>query len=92
MSAERGESRYICREEFIRRKVGEIEFTWDRPPRIDAATCIALGAGTFSVTVAAVTFFPDLDPQTFARSLSHMQSEIQSGITGPFEKIIRALE
>lgn len=92
MSAELHESRYICREEFLRRKVGTIAFTWDRAPRIDAMTCIALGAATFSATVAAFAFFPDLGQQTFAGAASYVQNEIQSGITEPFEKIIQALE
>jgi hypothetical protein len=92
MSAELHESRYLCREEFLRRKVGQIEFNWHRAPRIDAMTFIAVGAATFSATVAAFTFFPDLDQGTFKRSVSYVQNEIQSGITWPFEKIILALQ
>ena len=55
-------------------------------------TYIALGAATFSATVAAFTLFPDLDQETFARSVSYVQNEVQSGITRPFEKIILALQ
>jgi hypothetical protein len=92
MSAELHESRYICREEFLRRKVGQVEFNWERAPKIDLLTYTAVGVAALSASVVAFTFFPELGHQTFSGTVDYVQNEIRLSITEPFEKIMLALE
>ena len=89
MSAD--ESGFTSREEFIRREFGEIQFTWERAPKLDAVACMGVGIAAFSATIAVFTFFPELDRQTFSGAVDYV-SDIQSRIREPFEKIIMALE
>jgi hypothetical protein len=53
---------------------------------------VAVGVATLSASVAAYTWAPELDQGALAGTVDYVRGEIQSTITGPFEKIIMALD
>jgi hypothetical protein len=73
--------------------LGSVEITWQETPKLDWLSCIAGGAATFSLTLIAYSYFPDLDRKSVVAAIDQIEEAVVSfNLAAPFHKINQALE
>jgi hypothetical protein len=90
---QREETPLAGRSELERLGLGSVEITWQETPKLDWLSYIAGGAATFSLTLIAYSYFPDLDFNSVAAAIDQIDEAVLSfKLASPFDKINQALE